>query len=86
MSRATGFRILFRNRVILPNETKIHIPGVTAFSPACLGVEAELPFLFGEWKAPWGVGEHSRGLQELGDNTENPTPSCSPLLAGPDFA
>ncbi|XP_023087424.1 vasoactive intestinal polypeptide receptor 1 isoform X3 [Piliocolobus tephrosceles] len=34
MSHAAGFRILFWNPVILPDETKTHIPGVTAFSPA----------------------------------------------------
>lgn len=43
MSRAAGFRILFWNPVILSDETKAHVPGVTAFSPAgCVG-GASLP-------------------------------------------
>lgn len=75
MSRATGFRILFWNRVILPNETPI--PGVTAFSPACLGVEAELPSLVVRSRGPGGAA----GAQ--GQCTRSPARSSSPSHAGP---
>lgn len=43
MSRAAGFRILFWNPVLLSDESKAHVPSVTAFSPAgCVG-SASLP-------------------------------------------
>lgn len=43
MPRAAGFRILFWNPVILSDETKTHVPGVTALPPVECGGGASLP-------------------------------------------